>query len=94
MAAFRRLARGVCEAFESGDLPGQAVSKPEPERLTIPAGTTTARRTSQSRDLRRIKHLAPDNLVALPLHEVPEIEDTIHHIRILLDNVGKRLGID
>jgi hypothetical protein len=38
--------------------------------------------------------LAPANLMALPLYKVAEIEDVIHHIRILQDDVGEHLGID
>ena len=30
----------------------------------------------------------------MPLHEVTEIEDVVHHIWILLDDVSERLGID
>jgi hypothetical protein len=33
-------------------------------------------------------------VLRLALHEIAEIEDAVHHIRILLDDVGERLGID
>ena len=39
----------------------------------------------------RIDRLAPDNLMALPLNKVAEIDDVIHHIWIPLDDVGERL---